>query len=162
VFAGNGRGMAQTDVVRLITVPVPVDSGLLGELLPEFERQTGMRVEVRAMTQDVYDRARQGQADLVLSHYGFVDLERFVMAGLGLWPRTTFANQIALLGPPGDPARVRGLSDAVEGFRHIAQMRSRFIVNNDPVIKQMTEQLWESAGRPERESWYSDTGLAGP
>jgi len=37
---------AQTSVVRLKVVNVPVDSGLLAAVLPDFERTTGYRVEV--------------------------------------------------------------------------------------------------------------------
>jgi tungstate transport system substrate-binding protein len=153
---------AQSSTVRLATVRVPDDSGLLGELLPGFEKQTGYRVEVLATTTDVYDVARAGRADLVISHYGFSELERFVQEGSGLWPRTVFANQVAFLGPPDDPSSIRGLTDAVEGFRRVAQMQSPFVVNNDPVTKQLTELLWEAAGRPERGDWYRDVGLEGP
>ena len=42
-----------------------------------------------------------------LSHYGHEGVELFVTYGYGLWPYAVFANQIALLGPASDPARVR-------------------------------------------------------
>jgi tungstate transport system substrate-binding protein len=110
---------------------------------------------------DVYDVARQGLADLVISHYGLPGTERFVLDGLGLWPRTVFASQSAVLGPPADPAGIRGLSDAGEAFRRIAEKRSLFIVNNNETEKYLVEILWEAAGRPERGDWYVDEGLQG-
>src|SRR2546422_11236671 len=65
------------------SVNTPEDSGLLGDILPDFESQTGLRVEVYS-GEDVYDRARNNQADLVLSHYGHAGLEPFMADGLGL------------------------------------------------------------------------------
>ena len=71
---------AQSNVVRLAVVNTPAESGLLRDILPEFERQTGLRVEVYS-GEDVYVRARNGQADLVISHYGHADVEGFMADG---------------------------------------------------------------------------------
>src|SRR5713226_3449810 len=103
--------------VRLATVMVPASSGLLNDLLPEFEKQSGYHVEVSVRNQDIYDVARTGAADLVISHYGFPGVEPFVLEGLGQWPRPIFASQAVILGPAEDPAHIRGMTDAVEAFR---------------------------------------------
>ncbi len=149
---------AQTNVVRLLVVNTPDEGGLLREILPEFERQANLRVEVYS-GEDVYDRARIGQADLVISHYGHPGVEPFMMDGLGQWPRAVFANQNVIIGPTSDPANVTNLRDAVEGFRRIAQSRSPFVVNNSGVPKYTEDLLWEAAGRPSKEGWYIDMGL---
>ena len=149
---------AQSNVVRLAVVNTPEESGLLREILPDFERQTGLRVEVYS-GEDVYDRARNGQADLVISHYGHLGVEPFMTDGLGLWPRAVFANQNVIAGPSSDPARVANLSDAVDGFRRIAQSRSPFVANNSGIPKYTEDLLWEAAGRPPKQGWYVDQGL---
>lgn len=149
---------AQSNVVRLAVVNTPEESGLLREILPDFERQRGIRVEVYS-GEDVFDRARRGQADLVIAHYGHGALEAFMTEGLGLWPRAVFANQNAIIGPSSDPARVSNLSDAVEGFRRIAQSQSPFVVNNAGIPKYTEDLLWEAAGRPAKAGWYVDMGL---
>jgi tungstate transport system substrate-binding protein len=136
----------------------PQDGGLYDDLLPDFERQTGYQVELTT-GEDVYGPARNGQADVVLSHYGHKDAQTFVQDGYGQWPQPVFFNQLALLGPPSDPARVQGLTDLVEAFGRIAQTQSAFIVNNAEVLKYLSEILWDSAGRPEKEGWYNDQGL---
>lgn len=69
IFGLSATLPAQSSVVRLQSVVIPADSGLLQELLSEFEQVTGFRVNVERGEQ-VYELARQGQADLVLSHYG--------------------------------------------------------------------------------------------
>src|SRR3989442_8033756 len=147
---------AQSSVVRLQVVNVPVDGGLLAALLPDFERITGYRVEVDKKGDQVYDMARQGAADVVLSHYGHAQVDDFMADGLGLWPRAVFANQAALIGPATDPAGIRGIQDAVEAFRRIAQSKSSFVVNNAATEKYPAQILWEAAGRPNRSRWYSN------
>jgi tungstate transport system substrate-binding protein len=140
---------------------VPATSGLLNTLLPDFEQQTGYQVQVSIKSQDIYDFARTGAADLVISHYGFSDLEPFVLDGLGMWPRPIFASQAVIIGPPDDPANIRDLTDASEAFRRIAATQSLYIVNNDPNVKYATSVLWEGSGPPDQTGWYSDTGLEG-
>ena len=147
-------------LVRLSSVVSPQDGGLYDDLLPDFERQTGYQVELTT-GQDVYGPARDGQADVVLSHYGHKDAQAFVQDGLGQWPQPVFSNQLALLGPPEDPAQIQNLTDLVEAFRRIANTQSPLIDNDTEGVKYLTEILWDAAGSPEKEGWYSDQGLQG-
>lgn len=149
-----------TSLVRLSSVVTPQDGGLYGDFLPDFERQTGYQVELTT-GQDVYGPARDGQADVVLSHYGHKDAQAFVQDGFGQWPQPVFFNQLALLGPPSDPAQVQDLTDLVEAFRRIANTQSPLIVNDIEGVKYLTELLWNAAGSPEKEGWYNDQGLQG-
>lgn len=159
VMFGPGLAVAQFPTVRLATVNTPEETGLLRELLPDFERETGYRVTVYS-GEDVHEVARAGGADLVISHYGHPGVEPFMTQGLGLWPRAVFANQIALVGPADDPARIRGLQDAGEAFRRIASSRSRFVSNNASIWKYFESVLWEAAGRPAKDSWFIDRGVS--
>jgi len=161
VALGPTTVAAQFPTVRLAVVPSPEGTGLLHELLPDFERESGYRVVVYS-GEDLYDVARAGQADLVISHYGHNGTEAFMTQGLGLWPRAVFANQIAMIGPNGDPAQIRGLQDAGEAFRQIALSRSgaQFVSNNSAVMKYIESMLWEAAGRPAKNLWYVDQGAS--
>jgi tungstate transport system substrate-binding protein len=145
VFSGSGT-------VRLALVNVPDE--LLRPLLPDFQKQTGLQAEIVYAGNDPFGAGREGKADLVISHYGHKGVEPFVTAGLGLWPHPVFANQMALLGPPADPAHVRGLTDAAEAFRRIAAARSPFLVNNGAGAKYLEEILWTSAAVHEKGDWY--------
>ncbi len=158
VLAVSSTAAAQSSVIRLHVVNVPVDSGLIAGLLPEFERSTGYSVDVQKTGEQVYENARHGGADLILSHYGHHGVDDFMADGLGLWPRAVFANQAVLLGPPSDPAGIRGTQDVVEAFRRIAQTKSRFSVNNAATEKYLAQVLWEAAGRPDPAGWYVDLG----
>lgn len=161
VTLGPTTAAAQFPTVRLAVVPSPEKTGLLRELLPDFERESGYRVVVY-WGEDLYDVARAGQADLVISHYGHAGTEAFMTQGLGIWPRAVFANQIAIIGPTSDPAQIRGLQDAGEAFRRIALGRSgsQFVSNNSAVMKYIESALWEAARRPPKDSWYVDQGLS--
>ena len=89
-----------------------------------------MSAEIVYTGNDPFAVARDGKADLVISHYGHPGVQPFITAGLGLWPHTVFANTYALIGPAGDPAHVRGLTNAAEALRRIAETKSIFVVND--------------------------------
>ena len=160
VFAFCSSLKAQSSVVRLQSVVIPFESGLLTDLLADFEKTTGYHVQVNTSDQP-YTFARQGAADLVLSHYGHDQVDDFMADGLGLWPRTVFASQSVLIGPASDPAGIRGMQDAVEAVRRIAQTKSRFILNNGEGEKYLSQLLIEGAGAPDPTGWYMDAGLSG-
>ena len=145
--------------MRLAVVNTPQFSGLLDDLLPEFERETGITVEVYSGS-DVYKKARAGKADLVISHYGKKGVERFVMDGYGAWPRIVFANQAVLIGHKSDPAGVRGLTSIAEAVQRIADRKAPFIHNDNPGIDYLTEIALASAGQPDRAGWFVDDGHA--
>src|SRR5436190_24368854 len=114
--------------VRLALVNVPDD--VLQPMLPDFFAASGVHATIVYTGNDPFAVARDGKADLVVAHYGHEGVEPFVAGGFGLWPHPVFANQVALLGPPADPAHVRGLTDATEAFRRIAATQSRFLAND--------------------------------
>ncbi len=142
-------------LVRLASVPTAVEGNLLPTLVRAFEEQSKLRVELVARP-DVYDLARAGKVDLVISHYGHHHTEAFVLDGFGEWPRTVFSNQMALVGPPEDPAKIRGLADATEAFRRIAETKSPFVLNDIDGVRYITEILWHTIGRPSRDGWLFD------
>jgi tungstate transport system substrate-binding protein len=146
-----------TSVVRVGSVPTAVEGKLLPTLIADFER-TSKRKVILTASEGVYDLARSGQVDLVISHYGHKHAEAFVMDGLGEFPRTLFSNQMALVGPPADPAKVRGLADAGLAFRRIAETKSPFVVNDIDGVRYLVEILWNAAGRPKKDGWYIDEG----
>src|SRR5262245_17284372 len=156
---GPASAASQKPDVRLALVNVPDD--VLRPLLPDFQKQTGKSAEIVYTGNDPFAVARDGKADLVISHYGHPGVQPFVTAGLGLWPHTVFANTYALLGPPGDPAHVRGLTNAAEALRRIAQTKSTFVVNDSAGGKYIENILWSDAGIAPSGSWYVDAKVEG-
>jgi len=150
---------ASDKIVRLAVVNTPADSDLLASLLPDFEQQSGMVVQIYSGN-DVYDKARAGQADLVISHYGKDPVEAFVMEGYGSWPRIVFSNQAVLIGHKSDPAKVREVKTVAEAMRRIAESRAPFVANSSESVSYLTEVALASIGEPDPVGWYLDSGLA--
>ena len=146
----------QAPLLRVAVVNTP--DVLLNALLPAFEERGGYRVRLQ-ITENVFDVARAGNADLVIAHFGHAGTEGFMMDGLGRWPRMVFSNQAVLAGPAADPAGIGGLSDAVRAFRLIARRGGEFVVNNAPTERYLAEMLWEAIGRPAKTGWWLDLGL---
>ncbi len=141
---------------------VNVPDDVVRPLMPEFSKQSGQQAEIVYTGNDPFAVAREGKADLVIAHYGHEGVAPFVTGGFGLWPHAVFANQIALIGPPSDPAHVRGLADAAEAMRRIAATGSRFVVNNSVGNRYVEEILWTRAGSPPKGDWYLDRHSQGP
>lgn len=159
--AGNdgGAGAPRARTVRVASVPTAVEGGVLPSLAEPFRRETGLNVAV-STTDEPYDAAERGAADLVISHFGHKDTERFVLKGLGSWPRTVFSNQLGLIGPRSDPARIRGLHSLVQAFRQIASARAPYVVNETRGLRYLTETLWCAVGRPSRAGWFIENGAS--
>jgi tungstate transport system substrate-binding protein len=159
-FGGEILALSQNRSVRLAMVNVPDE--LVRPLLPDFQKQTGLNAEIVYTGNDPFAVAREGKADLVISHYGHEGVQAFITGGYGEWPRPVFANQMALLGPKSDPAHIRNLTDAVEAFRRIATSQSPFVTNNGAGAKYLEDVLWLSAKIEKKGSWYLDLKSHGP
>jgi tungstate transport system substrate-binding protein len=145
--------------LRLAVVNTPKISGLIDDLIADYKATGGGDVVVYGGS-DVFEKARAGEADLVIAHYGKSDVERFVLDGYGAWPRTVFSNQIAIIGPAADPAGIRGLASGADAIKKIAAAKAPFAVNALPGIGYVTEILWQQAGSPEKGDWVLDPGVA--
>jgi tungstate transport system substrate-binding protein len=148
-----------TRLLRVASVTTAVEGGALPTLAEAFEKETGLHVEITA-GDDPHHQAESGLADLVVSHFGHRDTERFVLKGFGLWPRTVFSNQLGLLGPPADPAKVRGLPSLVQAFRQIAKAKAPFVANETHGLRYLTKILWYAAGQPPKGPWFIDPGIS--
>src|SRR6266704_6978069 len=151
----------QSKEVLLATTTSTRDAGLLDSLLPVFERQTGYTVKVIAVgSGQALAMGRRGDADVVLSHAP--DAERaLVDSGYFVRRRLVMHNEFLIVGPAGDPAGLRGLSDAVSAFRRIAERRAPFVSRGDQSGTHQREQLfWKRAGFSSipRNDWYIESG----
>ncbi|AEH61615.1 extracellular solute-binding protein family 1 [Methanosalsum zhilinae DSM 4017] len=146
--------------IRLATTTSTEDSGLLNELLPVFEQETGYKVQVIAMgTGQAIETARRGDADILLAHA--TDLEKqFVEDGYGAYRYSVMYNDFILAGPANDPANVESADSLEEALRSIEDHKSLFNSRGDDSGTHIKEQsLWNEAGVdiPQRE-WYNSLG----
>lgn len=145
--------------LRLAIVNTPVMSGLIDDLVADYKATGGGDVSIYGGS-DVFEKARAGEADLVIAHYGKADVERFVLDGYGAWPKTVFSNQLAIIGPASDPAGIRGLTSGSEALKKIAAAKTPFAVNALPGIGYASDILWLRAGSPAKGDWFLNPGVA--
>lgn len=146
--------------IRVASVRAPVDSGLLAALFSHFEQQTGHRVHVYAGG-DAYDRARAGEADLVISHYGKGAVQSFVAERYGIWAYSVFASKTVLIGPDSDPAGIRGLNDPFEALRRIIHGGHTLLLGKSVGIRYTVDVMLAGIEPPESEDWRVLTDASG-
>ncbi len=153
-------GREAPKILRLATTTSTQDSGLLEWLLPPFEEREKVEVQVVAVgTGQALALGERGDADLVLVHARGLE-DEFVAKGKGTDRRDVMWNDFIVLGPPGDPAGVRGLRDAAEALRRIAGKRAPFVSRGDDSGTHACEKrIWERAGGiPRGEDFYLEAG----
>lgn len=137
----------QSGAVVLATTTSTQDSGLLDSLLPLFERQSGYRVKVVSVgSGQALELGKRGDADVVLSHAP--EQERaLVAAGYFASRRRVMYNDFILVGPPADPAALRGGRDAVAALRSLVAAKAPFVSRGDRSgTHQLELTLWQRAG----------------
>ncbi|MHC4223303.1 MAG: ABC transporter substrate-binding protein, partial [Planctomycetota bacterium] len=113
--------------LRLVTTTSTDNSGLLRDLLPDFERREGVEVEVLAVgTGQALALGRRGDADVVLVHARSRE-DEFVANGHGVDRRDVMWNDFVIVGPSSDPAKVRGHEHATAAFGRIRDSGAPFL-----------------------------------
>lgn len=157
-WSGCSREEPPSTIV-LATTTSTRDSGLLDVLIPQFEAQTGHRLQVIAVgSGQALELGRRGDADVLLTHAPEAE-EAFVRAGHAALRRPVMHNDFVIVGPPSDPAGVAATESAVEALDAIAAGEHLFVSRGDHSGTHMKEQrLWELAGIEPSGSWYLDAG----
>jgi tungstate transport system substrate-binding protein len=160
LVAACGRDTSSESTVRLATTTSTENSGLLGDLLPPFEKRERIEVRVIAVgTGQALELGRRGDVDLVLVHARKLE-DEFVASGHGIDRRDVMWNDFAIAGPPADPAGIRGLGRAAEALRRIREAEQPFVSRGDNSGTHVRElSLWERAGgAPKGRDFYLEAG----
>ena len=147
-------------VLRLSTTTSTENSGLLDYLLPAFEAESGLKVQVIAVgTGKALELAKNGDVDVTLVHARLSE-DRFVMDGHGVQRRDVMYNDFIIVGPESDPAGIAGMKDVVAALKRIADANARFISRGDNSgTDQMEQAYWKEAGAKPSGSSYISAGL---
>ncbi|MBI2847357.1 MAG: substrate-binding domain-containing protein [Chloroflexi bacterium] len=145
--------------VILATTTSTYDTGLLDMLLPEFQSKTGYLVKPIAVgTGHALAMAARGEADVLLVHAP-EDEEEFMRAGNGLDRRLVMHNDFFLVGPPDDPANIKGSRNAAEALAKVEQARAIFISRGDDSGTHKKEkEVWVKSGIKPSGAWYQESG----
>lgn len=159
-FSGSPAFAAEKDVI-LATTTSTQDSGLLDVLVPVFERESGYFVKTISVgSGQAMAMARKGEADVLLVHAP-AEEQKLVDDGFGVGRRLVMHNDFVVVGPPADPAKIRGSGSCAVAFEKIAGAGKLFLSRGDNSGTHSKEKgLWKAAGvNPEGQRWYQQTGL---
>lgn len=145
--------------VKMATTTSTDNSGLLAELLPAFQEQTGYTVQVIAVgTGKALKMGEDGDVDVVLVHARPAE-DEFVAEGYGEKRYGVMYNDFVLVGPDNDPANVGDTDTAAAGLAHIAAAEAVFVSRGDDSGTHKKEKsLWQAAGVEPAGQWYREAG----
>jgi tungstate transport system substrate-binding protein len=148
-------------VLRLATTTSTYDSGLLDAILPDFESRYNARVDVVAVgTGQAITLGENGDADVILVHARARE-DAFVESGNGVERYDVMYNDFILVGPPDDPAGIKGMQSASQALAAIAAAQQPFASRGDDSGTNTKElALWKAASiEPDPDSgWYLSLG----
>ncbi len=147
--------------IILATTTSTQDSGLLDYILPIFEEETGIEVDVIAVgTGKALQMGRDGDADILLVHAKESE-EEFVAEGYGKVRKDVMYNDFILVGPKEDPLNLKENSpnDILEGLKTIAKNEYTFISRGDDSGTHKKElSIWKEAQIEPAGEWYLEAG----
>lgn len=132
--------------IRCAVVGGMTETGFWAELTERFEQRTGHKVEVVATGPKpvVVDAFRKGDVDLLTVHAsdGIINV---VADGLAVDPQPWLRNDLVIVGPATDPARIKGEPDAAAALGKIVASGSKIVVHASMGADGVLHDLQESA-----------------
>jgi tungstate transport system substrate-binding protein len=159
VALAAGTALAETRIKCASTTSTQ-NSGLFDYLLPLFAKKTGIKVDVVAVgTGAAIEIGKRGDADVVLVHAKNQELKA-VEEGFFVNRHDVMYNDFVIIGPPDDPAKIKGLKSALEAFKKIAGSNSAFVSRGDKSGTHSKElAIWKQAGiDPKGQKGYMEVG----
>ena len=145
--------------LRLATTTSTENSGLFSSLLPPFEQASNCKIDVIAVgTGKAIKLGETGDVDVILVHARSKE-DKFVAEGFGVDRRDVMYNDFVIIGPPSDPAGIKGQKDVAAAMGKIAAAGVDFVSRGDDSGTHTREkQLWGAAGITPSGSWYLEAG----
>ena len=161
-LAVTGPAAAQEPSIIVQSTTSTANSGLYDHLLPLFEAESGIKVNVVAVgTGQAIRNARNCDGDVLLVHAKPAE-EKFVADGFGTTRTDLMYNDFVIVGPQDDPADIGGMEDVQAALSQIAEDGALFASRGDDSGTHKKElSLWSDAGVDPTEAsgdWYRETG----
>ncbi|MGA7075517.1 MAG: substrate-binding domain-containing protein [Halobacteriota archaeon] len=156
--------------LTLATTTSLYDTGLLDYLKPYFEEQYNATLLITSQgSGKALEIASRGDADVLAVHSPAAE-KAFVDSGKGMNRRCFAYNYFVIVGPPSDPAGIKGM-DPVAAFQKLYQLGTNnstgvtFVSRGDQSGTHVKEQdIWKAAGYNYNTSirgsgaWYVEAG----
>lgn len=157
---GSGGNFKESNII-LATTTSTENSGLLDDILPNFEQETGIKVKVVAVgTGKALQMGRDGEADVLLVHAKSSE-EEFVNKGHGTKREDVMYNDFVMVGPSDDPAEVsvNNSDNIAAALKLLSDNKYKFISRGDDSGTHKKEKsLWEEVSLVPEGDWYISAG----
>lgn len=140
--------------VQVAVIGGMVMSGMWQNVAAAFTKQTGIEVQLAATgPKEILDQEfRKGCIDLVTLHSSDV-ATNFVADGFGINMRPWARNELVIVGPPEDPAGIRGMKSGAEALAKIAASKSPFVEARNTGSQTVEIHLWRKLGIAPQGNW---------
>ena len=144
----------QKPVIRVAVIGGMVMTGMWQELARQFETNTGYKVLLVATGPKpmLVEAFHKGGADLLTMHSSDESTD-LVADGYATNMRPWARNELVIVGPPDDPAHVKGMTDGAAALRKIADAHAPYVDFHDPGSRQVAAKLWHKAGFEPQGDW---------
>jgi tungstate transport system substrate-binding protein len=136
------------------------NSGLVGYILPIFEKRAGIKVKVVARgTGAAIEMGKRGDADAAFVHAKEQELKA-VEEGFFVNRHDVMYNDFVIIGPADDPAKIKGTKSAADAFKKIAGSGTAFVSRGDNSGTNTKElSIWKKIGiETKGQKWYLEVG----
>jgi len=150
----------ENQTLILATTTSTQNSGLLDHIIPGFEKETGIDVDVIAVgTGAALQMGRDGEADVLLVHAKSSE-EEFIAEGHGLKRSDVMYNDFVIVGPADDPAGLKVIKDDVsKAYETLLTLEATFVSRGDDSGTHKKEKsIWTNAGLEPSGDWYVEVG----
>ena len=152
--------IAGGETLMMATTTSTDNTGLLDTLAPKFKQETGVALKWTAVgTGKALKLGENCDVDVLFVHAPMAE-KQYVALGYGVDRKEVMYNDFVIIGPPEDPAQVKGMEVAA-ALRSIALAKAPFMSRGDQSGTNKKERLlWNEAGLCllDKEAWYIQTG----
>ncbi len=147
-------------ILKMATTTSTDNTGLLDYLKPDITSDAGIDLQWIAVgTGKALELGKNCDVDVLLVHAPKAE-KKYVKDGYGVNRKEIMFNDFIIIGPKGDPAKIKGKS-IKEAFAKITKKKALFASRGDNSGTNKKEiLLWKGAGLsvPDKQSWYIQTG----
>ena len=135
------------ETLVLATTTSPYDSGLLNNILPDFESTYKVAVKLFVVGSGTsLIMGYRGDADVLLTHSPSQE-DQFIAHGYGIDRQPVMYNDYVIVGPSNDPAGISGLKFARDAFIKIYETGAPFASRGDNSgTNTIEKEIWKDAG----------------
>jgi tungstate transport system substrate-binding protein len=160
-FILSGGQYAQADqTLHMATTTSTANTGLLDYLGPQFQKDTGIELKwVAVGTGKALKLGQNCDVDILMVHAPAAE-KKYLEQGYGIDRHEIMYNDFVIIGPPGDPAGIKG-KNVGAALKQIASHKAFFASRGDNSGTNKKELLlWKNAGFtvPIKQDWYVETG----